>query len=59
MFAIGKNTVESMDPKALNQNDAGKSKRLELIESVLAEIFGSVVCWNVQKFFRIFDSDEK
>ena len=38
-----KNTVESMAPKELNQNDAGKSMRLELIKSVLGEVFGSVV----------------
>ena len=38
-----KKTVESMAPKELNRNDAGKSKRLELINTVLGELLGSVV----------------
>ena len=32
-----------MAPEELNQNDAGISERLELISSVLGEVFGSVV----------------
>lgn len=35
-----------MAPEALNQNDAGISKRLELINSVLKGAFGVEVKWD-------------
>lgn len=37
-----------MASEALNQNDAGISKRLELINSVLKGAFGVEVRWNRQ-----------
>ena len=44
--------------RELNQNDAGKPKRLELINSVLGEVFGSVVYWNVQKYVKAVEADD-
>lgn len=42
-----------MAPEALNQNDAGKSKRLELTNSVLRDVFGFVVKWNARKVLNL------
>ncbi|KAL8913404.1 MAG: hypothetical protein Q9171_001783 [Xanthocarpia ochracea] len=36
------NAVESIAPKASNQNDAGKAQRLSFVNSVLDQVFGSV-----------------
>ena len=47
-----------MAPKALCQNDAGKSQRLELIKFVLGGVFGFVVKCNGQKFVRGVEADD-
>ena len=44
MHTTIENTVESIAPKALSQNNAGN--RLELMNSVLKEVFRCVVSWN-------------
>ena len=47
-----------MASAVMNHNDAGKSQRLELIKSVLGQVFGSTVKCNVKSLAWKVEADD-